>query len=141
MGKFITIKQVHAYPMSAIEARHKGYQAGDCEDTQEGYEVVYPDGYKSWCPKEVFDDNSVCTTVDEYSADTASVADDCPDYIKRVVNEHNELVDKYNKLKCFIKTDKFIALSVEEKRRLIIQRNVMEAYISILEERIESVID
>ena len=63
MSKFIGVKMVEAVPMTAIEAGKKGYRNGAeviangviNYPNPEGYEVTYPDGYKSWCPKDVFE--------------------------------------------------------------------------------------
>ena len=55
MSKFIGVKMVEAVPMTAIEAANKGYRTNAEGFYKEGYEVTYPDGYKSWCPKDVFD--------------------------------------------------------------------------------------
>lgn len=64
MSKFIGVKMVEAVPMTAIEADKKGYKVGkevnngvEHFPNPEGYEVTYPDGYKSWCPKDVFESN------------------------------------------------------------------------------------
>lgn len=60
MSKFIGVKMVEAVPMTAGEAANKGYRTPVAEKSTdlnlEGYEVTYPDGYKSWCPKDVFDE-------------------------------------------------------------------------------------
>lgn len=53
--KAIGIKMVDLQPMCAAEAKDKGYRIGEALDVDAGYEVTYPDGYKSWCPKEVAD--------------------------------------------------------------------------------------
>lgn len=53
--KAIGIKMVDLQPMCAAEAKDKGYRIGNALDVDAGYEVTYPDGYKSWCPKEVAD--------------------------------------------------------------------------------------
>ena len=58
MQKFIGVKLVQAEPMKAEEAISKGYlRVKDSypNTQQDGYHVVYQDGYDSWCPKEVFD--------------------------------------------------------------------------------------
>ena len=59
MSKFIGVKMVEAVPMTASEALQKDYRVGQNETiigpTTEGYEVTYEDGYKSWCPKDVFE--------------------------------------------------------------------------------------
>lgn len=41
--------------MTAREANDKGHRIGEHSFETEGYEVTYPDGYKSWSPKEVAD--------------------------------------------------------------------------------------
>lgn len=53
--KAIGIKMVDLLPMCVAEAKNKGYRVGNALDADDGYEVTYPDGYKSWCPKEVAD--------------------------------------------------------------------------------------
>ena len=53
--KAIGIKMVELIAMCAGEAQYKGYKTNGHEGNDEGYEVTYPDGYKSWCPKEVAD--------------------------------------------------------------------------------------
>lgn len=53
--KAIGIKMVDLQPMTAREANDKGYRIGEHSFETEGYEVTYPDGYKSWSPKEVAD--------------------------------------------------------------------------------------
>lgn len=55
--KYIGVKIVDAEPMNAIKAIGRGYGIGNAAGKGEvdGYEVTYPDGYKSWCPKEAFD--------------------------------------------------------------------------------------
>ena len=53
--KAIGIKMVELIAMCAGEAQYKGYKTNGHEGNDEGYEVTYPDGYKSWCPKDVAD--------------------------------------------------------------------------------------
>lgn len=54
MKKYIGTKVVLAQPMTASEAVSKGYKVNN--HTGDGYEVEYKDGYKSWSPKEVFEE-------------------------------------------------------------------------------------
>lgn len=49
--KAIGIKMVDLQPMTAREANDKGHKIGEHSFETEGYEVTYPDGYKSWSPK------------------------------------------------------------------------------------------
>lgn len=53
--KAIGVKMIDLVPMTAREANDKGHRIGEHSFETEGYEVTYPDGYKSWCPKEVAD--------------------------------------------------------------------------------------
>lgn len=54
--KAIGIKIIELQPMTAKEAFDKGYGMKPNQDpNSDGYEVTYPDGYKSWSPKEVAD--------------------------------------------------------------------------------------
>lgn len=46
---------VELQPMTAREANDKGHRIGNHSFEEEGYEVTYPDGYKSWSPKDVAD--------------------------------------------------------------------------------------
>lgn len=52
--KAIGIKMVELQPMTVKEANDKGYKIGN-HSFEEGYEVTYPNGYKSWTPKDVAD--------------------------------------------------------------------------------------
>ena len=58
MNKYIGCKMVEAEPMTDIDFNvfKKGAITEDFGGiTTEGYKVVYPDGYVSWSPKEVFE--------------------------------------------------------------------------------------
>lgn len=53
--KAIGIKMVELFAMTAAVAIEKGYKTNGKSGNDKGYEVTYPDGYKSWCPKKVAD--------------------------------------------------------------------------------------
>lgn len=58
MKSYIGVKSVEAEPMNLADFKLdvKGEGMVPAEDEkQEGYLVVYPDGYKSWSPKDVFE--------------------------------------------------------------------------------------
>lgn len=55
MSKFIGVKMIEAVPMTAREANEKGYRIGNHSFEEDGYEVTYPDGYKSWSPAKEFE--------------------------------------------------------------------------------------
>lgn len=46
---------IEATPMKASIALEHGYKIGNHNADDLGYEISYPDGYKSWCPAEEFD--------------------------------------------------------------------------------------
>lgn len=89
--KFIGIKFVDAEPMTASVAKEKGYRVEN--NNGDGYEVTYEDGYKSWCPKHVFDKaNSLVRN--EVLAKTASGMVS-PDYKERFVAEYVQVKNRY----------------------------------------------
>ena len=53
--KAIGIKMVELQPMRASMALSTGYKIGNAHPDDMGYEVTYPDGYKSWTPRDVAD--------------------------------------------------------------------------------------
>ena len=57
--KAIGVKLVDLKPMTAKEAVNAGYRVSNNGEIvppfTTGYEITYPDGYKSWCPKQVAD--------------------------------------------------------------------------------------
>lgn len=55
MAKFIGVKMIEAVPMTAREANDKGYRIGNHSFEKDGYEVTYPNGYKSWSPAKEFE--------------------------------------------------------------------------------------
>ena len=61
MESYQSIKKVQAEPMKYHKAGGCGlirdYNADEAE--QEGYKVVYADGYESWSPKEIFEEGYI----------------------------------------------------------------------------------
>lgn len=55
MSKFIGVKMIEAVPMTVREANDKGHRIGNHSFEEDGYEVTYPDGYKSWSPAKEFE--------------------------------------------------------------------------------------
>lgn len=143
MSKFIGVKMVEAVPMTVLEASKKHYRVGQdgtvVPPTTEGYEVTYEDGYKSWCPANVFEKKNI-KVVEENITDIVSIPDNQEDYVKKLGIEHNELVSKYTRLVAFTNTSTFNNLCEDRKQRLLIQSDIMKAYIAILQERINDVI-
>ena len=53
--KYIRVNIVDAEPMTRHEFDNLKEQDHACPYDAEGYHVIYPDGYESWCPKAQFD--------------------------------------------------------------------------------------
>jgi hypothetical protein len=119
MEKYIGTKQVMAQPMTADEAVAKGYKVGNHEH-EDGYEVEYKDGYKSWSPKEVF-------------KESYKLAESFTD---RMYIELSELTEKTSKLYAFFETDIFKNLAITKQNLMRAQYGAMMAYKEILAERI-----
>lgn len=126
MKKYIGTKQIEAEPMTMGEAFEKGLlQVGrvptESEKDKNGYCVRYKDGYESWSPAEPFEEAYKC-------ADT---------FLDRLQIEHDDLVEKYDKCEKFVDSDKFREIVQEDYPAFLLslQRNVMNRYGSILEQR------
>ena len=59
MKKYVAVKIVEAEQCKAWK------QSGEYNIGDDGYKVKYPDGYLSWCPKDVFEKAN--TDIDNYS--------------------------------------------------------------------------
>jgi len=64
MKKYIGVKQVEAEPMTrGVYNQFRGWTIPVDENVNdEGYKIEYPDGYISWCPKEIFDGSHLALT-------------------------------------------------------------------------------
>lgn len=134
--KYIGIKTVDAVPMTAEEAVNHGYRIGD--NNGDGYEVTYEEGYKSWCPKEVFEKHNHEIKNAEL-AQTARLMVSS-DYKERFKAEYIQLKNRYEGLKKMVK--KWDAGELDFKptcpRPMYdIQLDSMKTYLDILEERAE----
>ena len=95
---YIGIKFIDAVPMTAEEAKKKGYRVSD--NKGDGYEVTYDDGYKSWCPKDVFEKHN-------YAIKNEELAKTCelmmsPDYKERFKGEYVQLKNRLESLQRMI---------------------------------------
>ena len=131
---FITTKIVNAFPMQALQAELKGYRTNDIPSETAGCEVIYEDGYKSWCPKDVFERNAVELRDLDYFIHKCQ--DNYPDYIKLMFIEESELLNKINKLRDFINSETFNNLDNYQQNALVKQHTFMLGYLNILRERI-----
>ena len=55
MKTYIGAKIIQAEPMDEISFLKEVKGRHEKHETRPGYLVIYPDGYKSWSPKEVFE--------------------------------------------------------------------------------------
>lgn len=126
MKNYIGTKNVQAERMNELQAAELGYARPNQDDHEwrEGYHVVYPDGYHSWSPKNVFEES--------YSP--------CETFLERLEIELRELTQRYTKLCEFVNTKRFEELPILEKDLLSRQKVFMEEYIKILQIRIDAAI-
>ena len=122
MKKYIGTKTVYAQPMTAEEAKEKGYKVGG--NTGNGYEVEYKDGYKSWCPCKAFED--------------AYLIAETP--LDRMEIEYMELAKRFDKLNNFLAKDiKAVIEKVGDNQVALMlwQRACMSNYLDALEQRVQ----
>ena len=127
MKKYIGTKQIEAEPMTMGEAYRRnllqtGRVPNDSEKDNPGFYVRYQDGYESWSPAETFN--------------KAYKIADTP--LDRMIIEHQELMDKINKLEKFLSSEGFDSLNYKMQTLLDMQYQVMTEYSLILKERINN---
>lgn len=124
MLQFTGTKTVNACQMSRKAAENvigrKVRPDSDEIEDEDGYLVVYPDGYKSWSPKKSFED--------AYRVSET--------YIDRMKIEQEEVKKRYLAGREFSFTQKFRELDDRQRRFLHKQLNIMEEYLYTLGERI-----
>lgn len=127
MKKYIGTKTVYAQPMTAEEAKEKGYKVGD--NTGNGYEVEYKDGYKSWSPDKAFEE---AYRVAETPLDRLEI-------------ELSELDEKIRKLKAFLLAHSNVELveilGTEQVKLMNIQFHAMKTYYYCIYSRIVEIKD
>ena len=126
MKKYIGTKQVSATPAWRIDGKvyPKDGEVPRSMNREDGYKVVYEDGYESWSPKDVFEK-------------AYKVAET---YLDRLMIERKELAEKLEKLCLFTDSPKFMDVVKDENQRelLIKQRDYMGEYLNILNHRIKT---
>lgn len=94
MKKFIGVKIVDAEPMTlGAYNRSRGWTIPADEDPEKkGFRVVYKDGYASWCPKGMFDDQNLPITGNNNKITQADVDGMIADTIVRTIGEKTTFV-------------------------------------------------
>ena len=134
--KYIGIKTVEAVPMTAIDAIRKGYHTGN--NNGDGYEVTYEEGYKSWCPKEVFEKHNHEIKNAELAATAEYMVSS--DYKRRFIAEYIQLKNRYEGLKTMIRkwdNDELNFTPTCPREIYDVQLAAMQRYLGVLEERAE----
>ena len=93
--EYIGIKFISAVPMTAEVAEEKGYRVSN--NKGDGYEVTYDDGYKSWCPKDVFEQHNFIIKNEELAKTCEGMVS--PDYKERFKAEYIQLKNRLEGLK------------------------------------------
>ena len=132
--KYIGIKFVDAVPMAADVAEKKGYRVSGKKG--DGYEVTYDDGYKSWCPMDVFERHNY-TIKNEELAKTCELMVS-PDYKERFKAEYIQLKNRLEGLRRMLYAwdDGTLAFTPTCPRNLYDkQESAMRLYRNILKQR------
>lgn len=132
--KYIGIKFVDAEPMTAEVAEKKGYRVSN--NTGDGYEVTYEDGYKYWCPKDVFEKHNYTIKNEELAKTCEGMVSS--DYKERFKAEYVQLKNRFVGLKRMLKAwdDGKLSFKPSCPRGLLEdQRAYMANYIVALEQR------
>ena len=122
MKKYIGTKTIMAMTMAKSEAEKVlNRSLADAKGGEDGYIVEYPDGYKSWSPKETFEE-------------AYKIADT---YLDRMRIEYTDVKERILKLYTFQMSEDFRALPKEKQAKLQAQCGAMSAYVEILGQRID----
>ena len=135
MSTYMTLKVVDAEIMSATEAKEKGYKVGEADNNAVGFEVIYSDGYKSWCPYNTFVENSI--ELESTAVINFTELNHLPEFLQRMIAEYLSLDSKLIKLNKMIDSPKFETLPSKTKKLMKLQLKAMVAYHSVLNARIK----
>lgn len=125
MMKYIGTKTVSATPAWRIDGKvyPKDGQVPRSMNREDGYKVVYEDGYESWSPKDVFE--------------KAYKIAETP--VDRMQIEASEVYDRYVKLASFIDSGKMDEIVNDKYNKFLLemQRYAMSDYLRLLDTRIQ----
>ena len=132
--EYIGIKFVDATPMAADVAEEKGYRTNG--NKGDGYEVTYDDGYKSWCPKDVFEKHNYTIKNEELAKTCEGMVS--PNYKERFKAEYIQLKNRYEGLNKMLKAwdNGTLSFTPTCSRDLYdVQIKGMELYLKVLTQR------
>ena len=122
MKKYTGTKTIMAMPMAKTEAEKVlNRSLADAKGGEDGYLVEYQDGYKSWSPKETFEE-------------AYKIADT---YLDRLRIEYDDVKERVLKLQTFLMSEEFRGMPAEKKEKLKNQSLAMSIYLGILACRID----
>lgn len=122
MKKYIGTKTIMAMPMEKSEAEKVlNRSLADAKGGEDGYIVEYPDGYKSWSPKETFEE-------------AYKIADT---YLDRMRIEYDDVKERVLKLHTFMMSEEFRDMPKEKQEKLQAQYVARCSYVEILSRRID----
>ena len=123
MKKYMGKKTIMAMPMAKSEAEQVlNRSLADATGGDDGYLIEYPDGYKSWSPKETFEN---AYKVAETRLDRMRI-------------EYAEVMERFAKLEMFTLSEEFRAMPKPKQVDLRTQCGAIFAYIGILGRRIDA---
>lgn len=131
---YIGIKFISAVPMTAEVAEEKGYRVSN--NKGDGYEVTYDDGYKSWCPKDVFEKHNFIIKNEELAKTCEGMMS--PDYKERFKAEYIQLKNRLEGLKRMLDAwdNGTLAFTPTCPRDLYdVQESAMRMYLDVLKRR------
>lgn len=134
LKKYLGVKVVFASEMTAKAASNKHYLVSSGEE--DGYEVTYETGYKSWCPKTVFESNNV--EFKKFPIAESAKMMISTDYKVQFIAEYIQIKVRSEKLEQMLskwKEDKLDSVPKCSFELLNRQLKAMEEYMTILEMR------
>jgi len=114
--KYLGIKIIDAIPMSRIEAKKKMYRVGEFIGEKEGYEISYKNGYKSWSPKNIFDEVNKLFPINDKEDISINL---------NIETEKWNIQDKRFKVITLCGSSRFKEQFLSEQKRLTLEGNIV----------------
>ena len=121
MQLYTSHKTVQASPMTRFDAQELELVRDKSPNNEDGFHIIYEDGYESWSPKEVFLNGYTPKQVEETWLDQLKI-------------EHRAISERLEKLINYLET-----VPVEDqyqREMLVVQSTIMESYRTVIEARV-----